>query len=102
MGIEELKDVVKSGLDIGQALSDGVQIGDLTALLSLPAAITGISDVPAEIEDMDADEKVELFEFVQANFDIPNDRLEEVIEKAIIVVLDIYKIFLIFKEIKAA
>ena len=97
MGIEELKDVVKVGLDIGEALSDGVGIEDISALFGLPEAIAGISDVPAEIADLDEAEKDELKVFVAENFNIPDDKLEEFIEAAIAVVIDLYGLFLKFQ-----
>jgi len=100
LGIEDLKDVVKVGLDIGEALSDGVGIEDISALFGLPEAISGISNVPAEIADLDAEEKEELHAFVQAEFDIPNDKLEVFIEGAIKVVIEIYTLYMQFKSLE--
>jgi len=100
MGIEDLKDVVKAGLDIGEALSDGIGIEDISALLSLPEAISGISNVPAEIADLDAAEKEELHAFVQAEFDLPDDKLEAFIEGAIKVVIEVYSLYLQFKSLE--
>ena len=102
MGIQETKDVVYAGLKIGEALSDGVDITDVGALTSLPAAISGISDVPAEIADLDEAEMEELKMFVQDNFDIPDDDVEKFVEKAISTVIQLYQLFLAFKEMKAA
>jgi hypothetical protein len=101
MGIEELKDVVKAGLDIGEALSDGIGIEDISALFSLPDAIAGITDVPAEIADLDEAEKAELKQFVAENFDIPDDKLEVFIEGAISVVIDLYSLYLNFRALSA-
>lgn len=100
MGIEELKDVVKLGLDIGEALVDGIGIEDISALFSLPEAIAGISNVPDEIADLDEAEKAELQEFVRAEFDIPNDQLEEFIESAIAVVLELYGLYIKFQRLE--
>lgn len=102
LGIKETKDVVFSGLKIGEALSDGIQVTDVTALISLPEAIVGIKDVPAEIADMDEAEAEELKRFVKDNFDIPNDKLEEFIEKAVAFVVQAYGLFLAFKKLKAS
>ncbi len=101
VGIEDLKDVVVSGLDIGQALSDGVDIGDLTALMSLPAAITGISNVPGELADMDENERAELHQLVKSKFDIPDDELESFIEDAVVTGLDIGRLALKFKGLRS-
>jgi len=99
MGIEDLKDVVKVGLDIGEALSDGIGIEDVSALFGLPDAIAGISNVPAEIADLDEAEKVELKQFVADNFDIPDDKLEEFIESAVSTVIEIYGLYVKFKAL---
>jgi len=99
LGIEELKDVVDFGLGVGEALSDGVGIEDISALFALPEAITGISDVPAEIADMDEAERAELNQFVKDNFDIPDDKLEEFIEAAVAVVINLYGLYVKFQAL---
>ena len=102
MGIEDLKDVVKAGLSLGQALSDGIQISDLGALMDVPDAIVGISNVPAEIADLDEAEKEELQQFVKANFDIADDNMEEIIEEAVVLAISLYKLGLLFKGSRTA
>jgi len=99
LGIKDLKDVVKAGLDIGEALSDGIGIEDVSALFSLPDAIAGISNVPAEIADLDEAEKAELKQFVADNFDIPDDKMEEFIEAAVSTVIDLYGLYKKFQAI---
>jgi hypothetical protein len=101
-GIKELKDVVYAGLKIGEALSDGIGIEDIGALTSLPAAIAGISDVPAEIADLDEAEAEELKQYVKDNFDIPDDKLEAFIEQAVETVVKIYALYLAFKAMRDA
>ena len=101
-GIKELKDVVYSGLKIGEALSDGVGIEDIGALTSLPAAIAGITDVPAEIADLDEAEAEELKQYVKDNFDIPDDQLEAFIEKAVATVVQVYGLYIAFKTMRDA
>ena len=99
-GIKELKDVVKAAVSIGEALADGIQIGDLAALLDLPAAIDGISEVPAELEDLDPTERQELNDFIKSEFDIPDDELEAFIEDAITWAFATYELYLKFKGLK--
>lgn len=100
MDIKETKEVVYAGLKIGEALSDGIDITDVGALTALPAAISGISNVPAEIADMDAAEMEELKQFVKDNFDIPDDRLEEFIEKAVATVVQVYGLYAAYKAMR--
>jgi len=98
-GIEELKDVVKAAISIGEALSDGIGLEDLGALLDLPAAIDGISEVPEELSDLDETERAELQAFIQSEFDIPDDQVEEFIEQAIIWAFSTYELYLKFKSL---
>jgi len=102
VGIEELKDVLAFGIDVGEALSDGIGIEDISALFGLPEAIAGISNVPAEIADLDEAERKELKEYVSTEFDIPDDKLEAVIEQSISVVVDLYNLYTLFKAMKDA
>lgn len=102
LGIQETKDVVYAGLKIGEAISDGVQIEDIGALTALPAAISGITDVPAELADMDEVEAEELKQFVKDNFDIPDDKLEEFIEEAVATAVQVYKLYVKFQTLRRA
>lgn len=93
MGIQDLKDVVafgaKFGNGIGESLSDDgkITLGDMAnfmpAVLSVPAALEGIENIPAEIKDLDEAELVELVAFVDEEFDIPQDDAEEFIEESL-------------------
>ncbi len=98
-GIKELKDVLKAAISIGEALADGIQLGDVAALLDLPAAIEGIKEVPAELADLDEAELEELNVFIQSEFDLPDDQVEEFVEDAITWALSTYKLYARFKEL---
>lgn len=101
LGFEEVKAVVNCGLKVGElvdALSDGIGIGDIGALLraakSVKPAIDAIKSgklVP-ELKDLDDEEKAALKTFIGEEFDISNDALEDTIEKAINVVVDLSEI----------
>lgn len=106
-GISETKEVVKFGIELGEAfdkgLSDGkFSIEDLSyffsTFMSAGAAFEGISKVPAEIKDLSSEEMEDLKAFVELEFDIENDKLEELIEKALGVALKIYEIIALFKS----
>ena len=105
-GIQETKDVVKLGIEIGEAFDRALDNGKLGiedlsqffgVFTSASAAFAGITKVPAEIKDLSAEEMEELKSFVETEFDIANDRLEEVIEKAIAAALRIYEIIVLFQ-----
>jgi hypothetical protein len=51
-------------------------------LTMLPAALQGVSEIPAEWKDMDAAERDELMK-VCDEFDIPQENVEEIVEKAL-------------------
>lgn len=98
LGIQELKDVVNCGICLGElvdALSDGVGLSDIGAALraakSVKPAIDAVKSglIVPELKDLDESEKAELKTFVGEEFDISNDGIEEVIEKAINVVIEL-------------
>ena len=83
-----------------RALADGIGIEDVAALLDLPAAIEGITQVPAEVGDLDESERKELQDYIQAEFDLPDDELEEFIESAIIWAFSTYELYSKFVNMK--
>lgn len=88
--IEELKDVVKSlcalGNGINEALKDDGKItfGDLPKFvgfaISLPASISGISQVPLELSELTEEEKTELITFAKEELNL-GEHSEEVVVK---------------------
>jgi hypothetical protein len=99
MGIDELKDVVRLGASLGNAvgksLEDGkVGVGDIghffDPLTKIGPALSGIELVPAEIADLDPTEVDELVVMVVEEFDIPQNDAEEFIEDSIKQVASLY------------
>lgn len=91
LGIENLKKVLAATLHLAnrvdQVTQDGFQpLTDLVALL--PNLVDGVSlikngkDALAEFKELDATEKKEILAFVKAEFDIADDKLEDVVETA--------------------
>jgi hypothetical protein len=86
-GIEELKDAVKAVCSLGNAIAasladDGkITLGDATkfigVVIQLPAAISGIGEVPKELADLTEQEKLEIITIVEDTLDV-GDRAEEV------------------------
>jgi len=98
MGIDELKDVIRFALKLGTAIASAKEDGKIgwtdaaafvPALVALPAAITGVGDVMDEIRDIDENEKTELHQMVRDEFEIPGDQVEQVVEQAFLVALEI-------------
>lgn len=91
LGTEKLKVVLKAVLHLANAVDevtqDGFQVTDLVALL--PNLLDGVSiikngkDALAEFKELDVLEKQEVLDFVKAEFDIADDKLEDVVETAL-------------------
>ncbi len=90
MGIENIKEIVKFVGEFVKAMvktleDEHFSFTDLpyfaTAGKALSAAIKGIGDVSAEFGDMDETERAEIIAFVKDEFDLPDDEVEEFIEK---------------------
>lgn len=97
-GIEETKDAVKAICGIGNAVAasladDGkITLGDypkfIGPVISLPAAISGIGEVPKELADLTPEEKAELIALVQDELEV-GDRAEEVTVKILNIIYEI-------------
>lgn len=96
-GIEETADVVVAIASFANATSSALEDGkigltDLPLLLNvamkLPAAFTGISQVPKELGELDAEEKNQLLVLVKEELDFEGD-IEEVVTRALIIIGDI-------------
>ena len=91
-GIEQTKDLVLEAVALGNAIGGALEdkkigFADIGAfidpLTKLPAALAGISEVPAELADLDEDEKQELLEAVKDQFDLDDDKAEIAIEEGL-------------------
>jgi len=81
--IKDLKEVLVSGAKLSKlicALSDGLGLDDIDEAVafavSLPAAVEGIQNVPAEIEDLDDSERAEISALLD-EFGIPEGKKGE-------------------------
>lgn len=57
-------------------------------LVSFPAAIAGISQVPSELSDLSAAEKAELYALVEQDLHIPNELADLIVKKVWKIVLE--------------
>jgi hypothetical protein len=97
-GIEETKDVVKAICGLGNAIAasladDGkITFSDypkfIGPLISLPAAISGIGEVPKELKDLTEEEKQELIDLVRSELNV-GERAEEVTIRILNIIYEI-------------
>lgn len=103
--IENTKELLTAVLELGNAfgvsLEDGkISLGDLTnfigAAQAMPAAIGGMGEIKKELGDLDEAEKAELLAHAVDTFDIPQEKVEALVEvslKAGFMILDIIAMF---------
>ena len=106
-GINETRDVIVCGIQLANSviktLDDGkVTIGDIpnfiAPVMKLPAAISGITMVPAELNDLDEVELQEITEFVQNNLEVDSATAQEIIKQSIQTIYSIYKLAKLIKK----
>lgn len=97
-GINELLDVIRFGVSLGNAMGNALQdkkfnLADLVffvdSITKMPAAISGIEQVPAQLKDLDEEEKKVILETISKEFDIPQDNVEPIVEDALKIALAI-------------
>lgn len=98
-GIQESKELIAFTLKLGNGLGASLEDGKLSftdapkfmdAMMAAPAAFQGISEVPAEMKDLDEAEKAELIAYAKTEFDIPQDKVEELVEEGLSLAIAIY------------
>jgi hypothetical protein len=99
-GIKETKDLVIAIASIGAATAksldgDGkISLTDAAnyfpALMKLPAAVAGISEVPAELADLEPSELEELQQTLVDEFDVPQESVKELVEDSLKAVAALY------------
>lgn len=101
--MKETKELLQFGLNfqdaIVAALKDNkVTVGDfpsfIPAIISVGPAFTDIKQVPQEIKNMTAAQKADLNDFVKSRFDIDNDQAEELIERTVTTLVEMYSLAL--------
>lgn len=111
VGISNLKKAVKFGIDLGEqfaeALKDGKIVwtesfGFIDELLQVPALLKSGQDCTLELKDLDAEERAELYAYVQDEFDIDNEKVEAEVEAALKLAVDAVALVEMIKQRKAA
>lgn len=96
-GVKETADVAEFLVGVANAVVDGFQIGDTQILLSLPAALDGITAVPEEIKDLSTDEMRTVIKPIVEKLELPQDELELAIEYMVMAVIGFGRLLLLKK-----
>jgi len=95
---QDAKDILKAAIGIGEALADGVQLSDLGALMDLPAAISGWKEGVQNLQQVALETPQEINDYINEEFDIPDDELEDKIEKSLEWLTATYELYLTWKK----
>lgn len=90
-GVENIKKLLKFGCDltkqINDSSADGWQWTDsfsfIDEIREIPGVVKALPQVKQELTDLSEEERKELNDWFVQEFDLPNDKLEGQIEKAI-------------------
>lgn len=110
MGIENLKKIVvflavlASAGD--KATQDGLSFEDagiiIPALMGAPAALSGMDQAKLEAKDLDTAELAELNVAVADALDLTNDKVEAIVEKSLVAIVNIYGIIQDIRALRSA
>ena len=108
VGIKETKEALVFGLEVGAGVfaalkDDGkVTVGDALvftpAMVSLPAALDGADQIPAELKDLDENELMEIKDLVLGKLPTVGDKWYTVAAESINMGISAMKIFSAFKS----
>lgn len=109
LGIEHIKTVLKGIISFGEQIAEvledkKVQLIELPSfideLLQIPGVIKALPHLKSELLDLDADERVELNNYIESELDIPNDKVEAAIEHAASVAISFAELITLIGKIK--
>lgn len=98
-GIENLKFAAKLGIELGEQTSEVLEDGKLKALemlsfidelMQLPGIVNSAADIKNEVLELDAEDRAALNAYIQVEFDIPNEKLESIIEAGLDVIISLF------------
>lgn len=99
MDIKETKEALGGVIALGNATGKSMEDGKiswtdsanyLAAIMQLPGAIAGAGEIPEELKDLDDNEKAALIAYVKTEFDIPNEKVEGIVEEGLALAYQIY------------
>lgn len=109
LGITNMKKLVKFSCDltqqINESLEDGWQwvqdpISFLDEAMQVPGVAKSFPEIKKELDDLSDAEREELKDYLQEEFDIPDDELEVVIENSIMQAVSLVQLVNAWKRIK--
>lgn len=91
LGTEALKKAVKFGVNLTNQIivsgSDGFSWTDAFSFVDEISEATGViksgKEIIAELKDLTEEEKVELYTYIQAEFDLEDDKVEAIVEDSL-------------------
>lgn len=110
MALKETKELLKFAIELGEAMDKAtadkkIDITDVQFLIvpltSAGAAFEGADKVTAELKAMSAEDAAELVKFAQDELQLSNEKLEEKIETALKLAVDLFKYVQLFKKVVA-
>ena len=109
-GIKELKEFVVFIASLAsasdKATRDGLGVEDLAIfmgpLMLAPEALAGLDEAKLEYANLNEQEKAELIAAFADKLDLVDDGLESMIEKSMVIGLELFKLFKQIKDMKAA
>lgn len=106
IGIKETKEMLKFAITFGESIDKSLEdkkigledaMNFYNAVLTAGDAFEGAGKIAAELSDLSQAERDELVAYVEAEFDIANDRTEAVIEEGLKTAMQIYKMVAVLK-----
>lgn len=107
IGTENIKKFVGLGFNFGEqwvvAMADGKfdvldSFGFLDELMSIPVVLKSSKEALAEALDLTAEERAEINTWAKAEFDIPNDQVEEKVRVCIDFAVSLLMLYKSFKK----
>ena len=108
-GVENLKKAVGFGLNLTEQIEkagrDGFTwtdfLGFIDEILQIPGIIANGDEIGRELKDLTEAEKEELISYAVAEFDIPNDKVEAIVEDALKLAFTVVAMVVKWRTIKA-
>ena len=109
LGTENLKKAITLGLDLPKKIAEAtadkkVTLGEIINFIPVAGEVIGTvrswNDIKAELNDLDAEEKEELYAYFADKFDLPNEKVELFVEHALMNLISLVTLVQEFKNLK--
>jgi hypothetical protein len=96
-GIDETIDCVDCGVALANAISTGNITSFMSPLMKIPAALSGISSVPNELDDLSETELQTIIDKVKTDLNVGDDKAKNIAAKSIEVLYGIKELIDLIK-----